>query len=280
MSSAFYSIIYGLASAASWGAGDFSGGYAAKRTTVYSVIVISQMVGGILLLALALILNEPLPSPMNLVIGGIAGMSGALGLIALYSGLATRKMGIVAPVAALVSAILPVAFGIFNEGLPLPQQLLGFIFAFIAVWFLSRGEDNTPLTLQDLKLPLAAGLSFAIFFILIDQVSSASILWPLVSARVASVTLIFVIALVGHKAIRPSSNQLLIIALVGILDSGGNVFYALATRVGRLDISAVLASLYPAVTVLLAWIILKERLSRRGWLGVATALIALVLIAF
>jgi drug/metabolite transporter (DMT)-like permease len=280
MSSAFISIIYGLVSAASWGAGDFTGGYAAKRSTVHSVVIFSQMVGGILLLALALMVTEPLPSAANLLIGGIAGMSGALGLTALYSGLATSKMAIVAPIAALVSAFLPVAFGIFNEGLPTPQQLVGFLFAFLAIWFLSRGEDNTPLTLQDLKLPLAAGLGFAIFFILIDQVSSASVLWPLVSARVAALTVIFFIALVSRKAIAPARDQLLIIALVGVFDSSGNVFYALATRVGRLDISAVLASLYPAVTVLLAWIILKERLSRRGWVGVTAALIALMLITF
>jgi drug/metabolite transporter (DMT)-like permease len=189
-------------------------------------------------------------------------------------------MGVVAPVAALVSVILPVAFGIFNDGLPPTQQLAGFLFAFLAVWLLGRGDHSSPFRLQDLKLPVAAGIGFGIFFILIDQVSSVSLLWPLVSARIASVILILIIALVGGKSLAPARNQLLFIVLVGVLDSGGNVFYALATRVGRLDISAVLASLYPAITVLLAWIILNEKLTSRGWLGVIAALLALVLIAF
>jgi drug/metabolite transporter (DMT)-like permease len=228
--------------------------------------------------ALAMVFAEPVPAALNLLIGGLAGMSGALGLVALYSGLATGKMGVVAPVAALVSVIMPVTFGIFNVGLPQPQQLVGFLFALLAVWLLSRGEGSSSLRLQDLKLPVAAGIGFGIFFILIDQVSSVSLLWPLVSARFASVTLILLVAVIGRKAIMPERSQLLIITLAGIFDSGGNAFYALATRMGRLDISAILASLYSAVTVLLAWIIMRERLTWRGWLGVSLALIALLLI--
>jgi drug/metabolite transporter (DMT)-like permease len=278
MSSAFLSILAGLASAGCWGAGDFTGGYATKHSAVYAVIILSQLAGGILMFALAMVFAEPVPAALNLLIGGLAGMSGALGLVALYSGLATGKMGVVAPVAALVSVIMPVTFGIFNVGLPQPQQLVGFLFALLAVWLLSRGEGSSSLRLQDLKLPVAAGIGFGIFFILIDQVSSVSLLWPLVSARFASVTLILLVAVIGQKAIMPERSQLLIITLAGIFDSGGNAFYALATRMGRLDISAILASLYSAVTVLLAWIIMRERLTWRGWLGVSLALIALLLI--
>lgn len=273
-------IFSGLASAACWGAGDFSGGYATRRSSVYSVIILSQLAGGILLLILALASNEPLPDPVTMLLGSLAGMAGAMGLVALYLGLAVGQMGVVASVAALVSASLPVLFGIFMEGFPQPGQLIGFLFAFLAVWFLSRGDNTSPVRFQDLKLPLAAGVGFAGFFILIDQVSHVSLLWPLVSARVVSVLLIFSIALVRRGVNAPAKGIFLLIVLAGIFDTGGNAFYALATRAGRLDTAAVLASLYPAVTVLLAWVILKEKLTHQQWIGVASALIALPLIAF
>ena len=109
---------YGLASAVIWGTGDFSGGVASKRNSVYSVIILSQLIGGALLMALAFLLEERIPSLDILLFGGAAGISGTIGLVALYRGLAGGRMGIVAPLAAVVTAVLPVVVGIFNEGLP------------------------------------------------------------------------------------------------------------------------------------------------------------------
>ncbi|MGD9092128.1 MAG: EamA family transporter, partial [Anaerolineales bacterium] len=183
MSSAILSIIFGLASAVCWGTGDFTGGYTSKRTPVYTVTLGSLLVGGTLLLLPALLLAEPIPSINSLIIGGFAGIFGTLGLVALYLGLSSGQMGVVSPVAALVSATLPVVFGIIGEGIPPFQQLVGFIFAFIAVWFLSRGNNTiSPVRLHDLKLPVLAGIGFGSFFILIDHASNESILWPLISA--------------------------------------------------------------------------------------------------
>jgi drug/metabolite transporter (DMT)-like permease len=273
-------VVFGLASAASWGAGDFSGGVATKRNSVYSVIIVSQLVGGALLLALAFLLAEAIPSPDNLLFGGLAGISGALGLVALYTALARGRMGIVAPLTAVVTAFFPVIVGIVNEGFPSTWQLLGFGIAFIAVWFLSRGGSDAAIQARELSLPIAAGLGFGLFFIFIDRVSHSAILWPLVIARIASISMLFVFITTTRRGGKiPARNQLLIIFLAGILDTGGNAFFALATRLGRLDISAVLASLYPAATVLLAWFILKERLAFQQWVGVVAALVALVLIA-
>jgi drug/metabolite transporter (DMT)-like permease len=272
-------VVYGLASAASWGAGDFTGGFASKRSSVYSVIVISQLVGALFLVGLTFALAESMPSLDNLILGGIAGLSGAIGLVALYTGLARGRMAIVAPFTAVVAAFFPVIVGIVSEGLPAPRQLVGFGAALIAIWFLSQAGNGSALRLNELALPFLAGLGFGLFYILIDRVSQAAILWPLVAARVASISMLSLLIAVRRQAKAPPTNQLFIVALAGALDAGGNAFFALATQVGRLDISAVLASLYPAATVLLAWFILKERLVRQQWLGVVAALIALVLIA-
>jgi drug/metabolite transporter (DMT)-like permease len=272
-------IVYGLSSAVIWGAGDFSGGFATKRNNVYSVIIVSQLVGGTLLIGLALFLAEKIPSLDNLLWGGIAGISGAIGLVALYRGLACGRMGIVAPVSAVVTAALPVIVALFREGLPALSQLLGFGIAIISVWFLSRSGDNAKIQMRELYLPVMAGLGFGLFFILIDRVSENAILWPLAAARIASISLMSIIITVRQQGEMPTRNHLPVIALVGIFDTGGNTFFALATRVGRLDISAILGSLYPAATVLLAWLILKERLMYQQWIGVIAALGAIILIA-
>jgi drug/metabolite transporter (DMT)-like permease len=279
MGSEFLAIVFGLASAASWGSGDFSGGFATRRGSVYSVVIISQLIGGVFLVTLALSLRESIPAADNLILGGIAGISGAIGLVALYTGLASGRMGVVAPVTAVVAAAIPVLFSLFTEGLPATSQLVGFGMGLIAVWLLSSGGDGDAIQARELGLALTAGSGFGLFFILIDQVSQSAVFWPLVAARIASVSFLIILTLVRRGWERPAGNQLSLIALAGIFDTGGNTFFVLATRMGRLDIAAVLSSLYPAATVLLAWLILKERLMPQQWLGVAATLAALVFIA-
>ena len=272
-------IFYGLASAASWGAGDFSGGLATKRSSVYSVVMVSQLVGIIGLIILTLLFAESLSSTQDMIFGGLAGLAGGLGLLALYRGLAAGRMGIVAPVAAVVTAIVPIIIGFLLEGLAAPQQLIGFALALLAVWFISRAEGKITLRLPDLTLPVLAGLAFGLFFVIIDRVSEGAILWPLIAARIASISMILGVIWLTRQPGRPSPSQLPIIAAAGLLDTGGNAFFALATQAGRLDIAAMLSSLYPASTILLARFILQERLSGRQWGGVAIALVAVVLIA-
>ena len=280
ISSSLSTILLGLASAVSWGAGDFSGGLASKRTSAYTVVALSQFVSLLFLILLAFLLPEENISSQDIILGAFAGVCGAAGLVALYSGLARGPMGIVAPVTAVVAAIVPVIFSIFLDGLPLPHQLAGFGIAIAAVWLISQTGENTKIRLSDPKLPIFAGIGFGIFFILIDRTSQNAIWWPLASARISSICLVILIAMIGKKLAVPAANQLPIIALAGIFDTGGNAFFALATRLGRLDISAVLSSLYPAFTVILAWIILKERLTIRQWTGVVLVMVAILLIAF
>jgi drug/metabolite transporter (DMT)-like permease len=272
-------VFFGLLSAASWGAGDFSGGLASKRSDVYNVVAFSQMFGVTLLMALAILFSEAMPSAGDMLLGAIAGIFGALGLVALYAGLAGGRMGVVAPVTAVVTAAVPVIFSIFLEGLPAGRQMAGFGLAFIAVWLLSYAGHGAVFQVKDLALPVASGLGFGVFLLLIGRASQSAILWPLVAARLASISLILVLAARLRRLALPASTQLPLIALAGILDAGGNAFFALAARAGRLDIAAILASLYPAITVLLAWLILGERLIWRQWLGLIASLAAVFLIA-
>jgi drug/metabolite transporter (DMT)-like permease len=272
-------IFSGLASAACWGAGDFSGGVATRRSSVYTVVIISQLVGATCLVGLAWLLLEPFPILSDALYSGAAGISGAIGLVALYHGLASGRMGIIAPVAAVVTAIVPVIFSLFTEGAPASQQLAGFGLALLAVWLISRPTGDTQAQLRDLVLAVVAGLGFGLFFILIDGVSQGAILWPLVAARIASISVLFLVVTFMQRREAPALTQLPIIALAGIFDTGGNAFFVLAAQAGRLDIAAVLSSLYPASTILLARFILKERLSSQQWAGVIAALLAVVLIS-
>jgi drug/metabolite transporter (DMT)-like permease len=270
-------VAFGLASAAAWGAGDFCGGVATKRSNVYSVVILGDAVGAVLLAGLALAFGERVPATGDLLWGAAAGVSGAIGLIALYRALATGRMSVASPVAAVVTATVPVIFGAFAEGLPGAWQMLGFGFALAGVWLVSSNE-KVAIQLGELGLPVMAGLGFGIFFILIDGASRAAVFWPLVAARLAAVAALVVFAAVTHQLQWPRRQHLPLIALVGVLDAGGNAFFTLAARAGRLDVASVLSSLYPASTVGLAWLVLKERIARPQWVGVAAALAAIVLI--
>ena len=270
---------FGLTAASSWGAGDFAGGLASRRTHVYGVVIVAQLVGLVLLTIVALLLAEPFPTLTDIVWAGIAGLGGAVGLVSLYRGLATGPMGVVAPVAAVVSVILPLIFGLFLEGIPTLSKLLGFGLALCAVWFITRPGDDSRIQVRDLALPVVAGLGFGVYFVLIDHVSAAAVLWPLAAARAASVLALLVVVIMTRTEARPATSQMPLILLSGLFDTGGNAFYALAARAGRLDIAAVLSSLYPAITVVLAWLILKERLSPLQGFGLALAMIAVLLIA-
>lgn len=275
-------VAYGLASAAVWGAGDFSGGFASKRGNVYTVVLLSQLVGLVCLLGLTLLVERSLPPAQELLFGGVAGLAGVVGILALYTGLARGRMGVVAPMTAVFSASIPVGVGIVTEGFPPVLVLVGFGLAVTAVWLLSGSGKADGIRRDELGLALLAGLGFALFFVFIGQIDTA-IFGPLTAARVASLPLliIFILSRKFHHARWewPARHVLPIIALSGVLDTIGNYFFALATQSGRLDIAAVLASLYPASTVLLARLVLKETLGSRQWIGVGVALVALVLIA-
>jgi drug/metabolite transporter (DMT)-like permease len=269
--------MFGLTSAACWGAADFCGGLATKRTQVYRVIISSQIVSLILLLALGVFTRE-VPLPIDrLLLGYAAGIFGAVGLIALYRSLADSHMGVAAPVSAVVAAAVPVIFGVFLEGLPGAAQLIGFGLAFIAVWLISR-TSHAHVHWRDLGLPVMAGLCFGIFFVIIGGVGETAVWWPLVAARFGSLSMLLGMTFLRKQAQAVDRPLLTFAVIIGVLEVGGNACYILARQAGRLDVAAVLASLYPAGTVLLARLILKEHVGRSQLIGIVAALAAIILI--
>ena len=271
--------LMGMAAAVVWGASDFSGGLAAKRASVWWVVFFSQFVGAIYLFIMAASFGESLPSWSILLSGALAGVIGEFGLILLYQGLASGRMSIVAPLSALISALQPAVFGWFTQGVPLPVQAAGIVLALPAVWLVSSAEPSNKARRAELILGLAAGLAFGIYFILIGHASSQSVFWTLAAGRLASLSMLIVLVVLLRPVPRPVGKVFIPIFTAGLLDSTGNLFYALATRYGRLDIAAVLSSLYPAVTILLAFLVLHEGMTRSQWAGVILALVAIMLIS-
>jgi len=269
---------FALAASLSWGAGDFSGGVATRRAKVLSVVIAAHAIGLMMLIALALIWSEPFPSTLDIIWGSVAGLAGAVGVVAFYQSLSVGRMGIVAPITAMLSAAVPVLFGAFFEGLPGPLQLIGFVLALIAVGLIS-GLGVVKGRPKGLGLAFLAGLGFGSFFILISRVSQGAIFWPLAAARLASFLFLLAVILVRRQKVIPKKSVLPVVFLAGALDVAGNVFFVLATHAGRLDVAAILSSLYPAVTVLLASIILKERVTRIQTIGIFIALVAIPLIS-
>lgn len=276
------SILFGLTAALSWGAGDFTGGLASRKTGAYRAVLYSEIIGVVFLFVMVGISGESLPNRRIWLIAMIAGAIGTFGLMFLYHAMTTGLMSIAAPVSALLAALLPVLVGAFKEGLPDALTLLGFGFALFAVWMISQGEGGVTdilAHLSDLKLPLLAGIGFGLYFILMHEATSTgATVWPMVASRSGGALMIVLYMLFTRTSWKVEDvSAWKVITLNGLLDVGGNVFFILAGQAGRLDVAAVLSSLFPGATVMLAWIFLKERLSRNQWIGVVSALVAIVL---
>src|SRR5215212_2476333 len=198
----FAGVAFGLASALSWGAGDFSGGLAAKRVPVFGVLSIGHGVGLLLLIGLVLVSGEPLPSTTDLGWGLAAGLAGAVGLASLYRALAIGQMGIVAPLSAVLTAALPALFGVLTEGLPGALKLVGFVLALVGIWLVA-GTGVSADAHDGRGLAVLAGCAFGLFFILIHRAGANAIFWPLVAARIGSLGLVLALALTRHQLLRP-----------------------------------------------------------------------------
>ncbi len=273
-------VAFGLASAVSWGAGDFSGGLATRRAGAHAVVLASQVIGAVVLVGLATAVGEAPPPASRLGWAVLAGAAGALGLLALYRALAAGQMGVGAPVSAVLAPAVPLAAGVFVEGPPTPLQVGGFALALGAVACLAapeRGGGRTGRAVRALALPVASGLCFGCFLVLIRLVGG--VYWPLVVARLTALALLGAWAGILGGVRAPAGAALGLAALAGVLDAGGNAFFVLAAEAGRLDVAAVLSSLYPAPTVALAWVVLGERLSPLQAAGVGAALAAIACIA-
>lgn len=278
------SIIYGILSAGAWGAADFVGGLASKRTSPYRVLFLAEVAGLLPFTALALLTHEQIPSATEMLLGAAASLLGLTGLLFLYRALADGSMTIAAPLSALFAALLPVIFGFFSLGAPPPTTVLGFGLAFLAVGLISQTDTvrwRSALqgirNLADLRLPLFSGIFFGLYFIVIHKATLNAVFWPLVAARTAGVVAFGLYALLARQPAMPPRDVWGLCLFNGLIDIGGNAFYVLAAKLGRVDVAAVLGALYPASTVVLAWVFLKEKLTWRQTFGVFLAFAAIVL---
>ena len=271
-------IAFALASALSWGAGDFCGGLASRKINQFQVLLLTTSSSLLLLILFAVIGKESIPSTGNIIIAVIAGICGSLGLAALYRGLSLGNSALVAPVAGVIGAIIPTLIGLFIEGLPSYLTLTGFALSIAGIWLVARSKDgNNHFAKDGLGLAILAGIGFGVFLALIAQIEGEQIFTPLVISKLAS--LVLAIVLINMRRLpfpKPTGSPIAILS--GFLDAGGNVWYLFATHYVRLDIAALLSSLYPAGTVLLSSLILKEKISLQQWIGVSACIVAIMLI--
>lgn len=245
---------------------------------MYGVVLVAHAVGLLFNAAVAVAWHDPWPGTVSMLWGVAAGLVGAVGLVSLYRALAIGTMGINAPVAAVVTGTLPVAFTFLTLGLPTRLQLGGFVVALIAIWLIAvpSGELGRP---RGLGLAMLAGVGFSGFLLFIKLAGTVAKFWPLVGARAASLTFMIVLVSGMHvewKSLRPHWRAMV---FCGIFDSMGNILFVYALSRGRLDVAAVLSSLYPASTVILARVILKERIGRVQAVGIVLALASVAMIA-
>jgi drug/metabolite transporter (DMT)-like permease len=270
--------LFSLGAAISWGAGDFSGGLASKKSNVYGVVLGAHAVGLIFTAAVAILWGDPWPGMHAMWWGFSAGLSGGVGLVSLYRSLAIGTMGINAPVASVVTGILPVAFTFLTLGLPGRLQLAGFALALISIWLIAMpsGDLGRP---KGIELALLAGVGFSGFLVCIRMAGQVSKFWPLVGARIGSLVLMTAFILITRVDWKPQRGAWPSLVSCGVFDSLGNFLFVYAATRGRLDVAAVLSSLYPASTLILARVILKERIARLQAFGIALALASVALIA-
>jgi drug/metabolite transporter (DMT)-like permease len=276
-----------LLSAVVYGAGDFAGGLASRRLPPAGVVWRTNAVGLAGLVPVAVLFGAEEVRAGDLLVGAAAGVSGGVGILLLYRGLAAGTMSIVAPVTAVLAALVPVVVGLLDGERPGALALVGIPTALVAIALLARDPDaegpaeGMPTSI--LVLALVAGLCFGIFFVCLDAAGDDAGMWPLIAGRVASVSMFTMIvassasARVGSDAAR-RDGTLRLLLLCGIADAAANALFLAATHQGLLSLVAVLGSLYPASTVLLATTLTHERLARPQQLGVGLALAAVVAI--
>jgi drug/metabolite transporter (DMT)-like permease len=310
--------LYALFAAAFWGMGDFSGGMSVKSApstanpigAALRTVLFSHLTSFTILTTLALTLRQPFPPNTSLAWGITAGVLGGCSLTAFYIALARGAMGASAAISGLLAAAIPSSVGILLDGSPGPHRLIGFLIAGIAIWLIAVGPAEKEAR-STILLATLSGIGFGFYFVAIKYAGAhASPLWVMASARTGSIstcalTLLFFKLQSADRRTQPRKNlvipseakdpcisflptpatpiriprrMILWILSTALFDTSGNLLFVLATRAGRLDIASVLASLYPAGTILLAAATLGERPTPRQITGMAIATAAVVLI--
>jgi drug/metabolite transporter (DMT)-like permease len=286
-------ILLGLAAAVLYGTGDFLGGLATRRVQVLAVLMLAQTAGVIVALPAAAIWPGP-ASLTGLAWGISAGLAGGAGLIIFYLGLAAGPMSVVAPVSGLVSTVLPVAVALAEGERPGAGIYAGALLCLAAIVLASSAGDPKPArspgavprprlpgTGRALGYGIASGASFGLFFLLIRNAGRSAELWPVAAARIGELAVVLITAAVLRRSPLPrgaGAGLLLAAAGAGAIDVIANICYVAATRTGMFGLAVVLASLYPGITVLLATVVLGERLRWVQRAGLALAAIGIILV--
>jgi drug/metabolite transporter (DMT)-like permease len=272
--------ILALAVSVTYGVADFVGGLMGRRLPVMALVLWSQAIGLVMVLVVALGFPADVVRWQDPAWGALAGTAGTMGVYFLYRGLAEGRMTVVSPLTALVGAVIPVGVGVSIGERPVPLEWLGIAIALPAIWLVSTaaptGEGSRS---GGALMGLLAGLGFGLFFAAISRAGAGAGFWPLVGARAAQVLLVLTLTWRRRPGLLPPPGSRLGVLVVGMGDTLANVLLLLAFRSGMLTVVSVLASLYPAVTVLLAVVILSEPIGRRQLYGLVLALVAVGLIA-
>ena len=269
-----------LAASVAWGLADFIAGVKSRTVALLAVSVVSQAAG---LAALGAFVAGRAPAPPEaryVALAALAGVCGAVGLTALYRGLAVGAMSVVAPITGTAAAI-PVLVGLVAGERPSPGQALGLLFALTGVVLASRqpaAGGRTSRVAAGAGLGVVAALGIGGFLAALDGAGEGGLLWALLVSRVTSLTLLGAAALVVRPRLLLGGRDLASLVAVGALDVSANALFAVAAARGLVSLAAVLASLYPVVTIFLARWVLAERIGRPQQAGVAVALVGVVLI--
>lgn len=275
----------GLVSAASWGGSDFLGGLGSRRAPALLVVASGHLVSLFVLLAVCLGAHWAIPGRHDLVFAAVAGFEGSLALALFYRALAMGAMGLTAALTGLLTALVPVLFSLLHDGLPSPLTAAGLGLGLGAIWLITHTpaardsvEKRAATPPAALLLGALAGTGFGAQLILFKFASGGNLLWVMTSARGAGVAAMLLVLLVAPPK-APWRGFWRYGILAGSLDTIGNLFYIQTTRLGRLDAAAVVCSLYPAGTILLAALVLREQPTARQFAGMALALAAVALLA-
>lgn len=230
------------------------------------------------MIGVAIVIGERFPNPATFALALLAGLFAIAGILGLYTGLAVGRMGVVAPVTGVLAAVLPVVVGFVAQGLPGPAVMLGIGLALVAVVLVS-GSADTSGRRSGIEYGLLGGIGLGFFNVAVGAFPEHLVAWPLVIIKIASLLPIVAIVVLGRRDWRIPAAILPIVVIGAFADLAGNGLYILATQAGRRDVAAMLSSLYPVTTVILAVFLLHERVTRSHLVGIVTAGIAVALIA-
>ena len=274
------SVLLALGSALTFGVADFLGGIASRRAATWSVVIGSQFCGLALLVGALPLLPTATYGTADLAWGAAGGVAGAIGLTQFFRALSLGNMSVCAPIAAVITGAVPVVAGVGMGERPEPLAWVGIVLAFPAIALISReltgADTRTPPTA--IGSAVIAGFGFGAFLVFLDRTGEGAGIQPLIAARVASVVLLTVLGLAIGKLAPVGGRLLGVVAASGVLDMAANVMFLYAVREGLLALGAVISSMYPASTLLLARTVLDERLQRVQVAGLVLAAVAVALV--